>query len=165
MQSDFFESHALQITLTLDTEKCHAIEADGATRANVGTDCQLSYIVLPNTEKTISVLTDAENFEMDAISINGVRLSLDIEVSDSELTEQTDKLIDAGKKLDDGAQELLDGATELHDHNTELMDGAKQLVDAVYETANDTLKESEEDFNQLGITLNTLTSEIGRAHV
>ena len=69
--------------------------------------------MLPNTEKTILISADATDFEMDAISINGVRLSLDIDVDDSELTEQTDKIVDAGEQLDDGAQELLDGASEL----------------------------------------------------
>ena len=72
--------------------------------------------MLPNTEKTILISADATDFEMDAISINGVRLSLDIDVDDSELTEQTDKIVDAGEQLDDGAQELLDGASELADH-------------------------------------------------
>lgn len=158
-EGELFKSHALQISAALDTEKCRNIAADGATQANVGTSRQLSYIVLPNTEKTILISADATEFEMDAISINGVRLSLDIDVDDTELNEQTDKIVDAGVELDDGAQELLDGATELVDHNEELMDGAKQIVDAILETANDTLEESRSSFSALGIELRTLTSE------
>ena len=115
--------------------------------------------MLPNTEKTILISADATDFEMDAISINGVRLSLDIDVDDSELTEQTDKIVDAGEQLDDGAQELLDGASELADHNAELLDGAQQIVDAVFETANDTLEASGDDFGKLGVELRTLTRE------
>ena len=157
-QGELFRSHALQITAFLDTENCRSIAAEGATQANVGADRQLSYIVLPNTEKTILISADATEFEMDAISINGVRLSLDIDMDDSELTEQTDKIVDAGKQLDDGAQELLDGASELAGHNEELLDGAQQLVDAVFETANDTLEASRGDFGKLGIELRTLTS-------
>ena len=38
--SIFFENYALQSTLTLDSEKCTNIEADGATIANVGSDKQ-----------------------------------------------------------------------------------------------------------------------------
>ncbi len=53
VQSDLFRSHALQITVQLDTDKCRDIQAEGATQANVGSNRQLSYIVLPNTEKTI----------------------------------------------------------------------------------------------------------------
>ena len=156
-QGELFRSHALQITAALDTEKCRNIVAEGATLANVGTSRQLSYIVLPNTEKDILISADAADFEMDAISINGVRLSLAIDVDDSELSEETDKLVDAGEELDDGAQELLDGAAELTDHNEELLDGARQIVDAVFETANETLQESKDEFDALGIELRTLT--------
>lgn len=155
---ELFKSHALQISAALDTDKCCNISAEGATQANVGMSRQLSYIVLPGTEKTILISTDATAFEMDAISINGVQLSLDIDVDSSELTEQTEKIIDAGERLDDGAQELLDGAAELTWHSAELLDGAKQIVDAVYETANDTLEVSKDDFNKLGISLRPLTS-------
>lgn len=156
-QGELFRSHALQITAALDTEKCRNIVAEGATLANVGTSRQLSYIVLPNTEKDILISADATDFEMDAISINGVRLSLAIDVDDSELSEETDKIVDAGEELDDGAQELLDGAAELSDHNEELLDGARQIVDAVFETANETLQESKDEFDALGIELRTLT--------
>lgn len=158
-QGELFKSHALQITALLDMEKCRNITAEGATQANVGTSRQLSYIVLPNTEKTILISADATDFEMDAISINGVQLSLDINVDDSELSEQTDKIVDAGTEMDDGAQELLDGATELAEHNAELLDGAQQIVDAIFDAANDTLQTSEADFTELGIRLHTLTTE------
>lgn len=156
-QGELFRSHALQITAALDTEKCRNIVAEGATLANVGTSRQLSYIVLPNTEKDILISADATDFEMDAISINGVRLSLAIDVDDSELSEETGKIVDAGEELDDGAQELLDGAAELTDHNEKLLDGARQIVDAVFETANETLQESKDEFDALGIELRTLT--------
>lgn len=134
---ELFRSHALRITAALDTEKCRNIAAEGATAANVGTSRQMSCIVLPNTEKTILISTDATYFEMDAISSNGVRLSLDIDVDDSKLTDQTDKIVDAGEKLDDGAQEQLDGA--------------QKIVDAIYETANDALAVSKGGFSKLGI--------------
>ena len=83
--------------------------------------------------------------------------TLAIDVDDSELSEETDKIVDAGEELDDGAQELLDGAAELSDHNEELLDGARQIVDAVFETANETLQESKDEFDALGIELRTLT--------
>ena len=156
---ELFRSHALQITAALDTEKCRNISAEGATLANVGTSRQLSYIVLPGTEKTIRIETDATEFEMDAISINGLRLSLDLDVDDSELTQETDKIVDAGVELDDGAQELLDGANELTEHNDELMDGAKQMVDAIFDAANAKLTESQAAFGALGVEIHPLTTE------
>lgn len=43
----FWSGYALQGTLTLDATKCKNIVADQATIANVGSDKQLSYIILP----------------------------------------------------------------------------------------------------------------------
>lgn len=156
---ELFRSHTLQITAALDTDRCRNITVDGATQANVGTNRQLSYIVLPDTKKNIRISTVATDFEMDAISINGVRLSLDIDANGTELTEQTSKITDAGVELDDGAQELLDGASELAGHSDELLDGAKQIVDAIFDAANETLEKSRSDFAELGIQLHTLTAD------
>ena len=49
------------------------------------------------------------DFEMDAVSINGIPLSLDIDVDDSELTEEIDKLTDAVDEIDDVTSKLTDG--------------------------------------------------------
>lgn len=129
VQGDLFRSHALQITVQLDTDKCRNIQAEGATQANVGSNRQLSYIVLPNTEKTIQITTDATDFEMDAISINGVRLSLDIDVDSSDLSEETDKIVDAGVELDDGAQEMKDGTDEFRSETENINDTIREKID------------------------------------
>ena len=144
-QGELFKSHALQISASLDTEKCRNISAEGATQANVGTSRQLSYIVLPNTEKSILISTDAADFEMDAISINGVRLSLDIDVDDSELTEQTDKVIDAGVKLDnvqkfyDGLQDYTNGVNDLMDGTGEFRSETADINDTINGRIDDTI--------------------------
>lgn len=44
---NFFEGYALQASFALDTEKCKDIVAEGATIANVGSDKQLTYTILP----------------------------------------------------------------------------------------------------------------------
>ena len=106
-QGEMFKSHALQISASLDTEKCRKISAD------------------------------ATDFEMDAISINGVRLSLDIDVDDSELTEQTDKVIDAGVKLDD-VQKFYDGLQDYTNGVNDLMDGAQEMKDGTGEFRSET---------------------------
>ena len=49
---NFFEGYALQASVTLDTEKCSNIKADGATVANVGSNKQLTYTILPNKGRT-----------------------------------------------------------------------------------------------------------------
>ncbi len=66
---------------------------------------------------------------MDAISINGVRLSLDIDVDSSDLSEETDKIVDAGVELDDGAQEMKDGTDEFRSETENINDTIREKID------------------------------------
>lgn len=134
--SSFFENYGLQASITLDTGLCKNISAEGATTANVGKNKQLSYTILPDSEKAFSIKADVKNFEMDAISINGLPINMDVDVNDadtSKLENEVTELEDAVIELDDGAAELLDGAVELKDGSLELKDGAVELVDGVNE--------------------------------
>ncbi|MGN0794919.1 MAG: hypothetical protein ACI4MG_10690 [Aristaeellaceae bacterium] len=139
---DFFDTHTLQITASLDTEKCRNIAAEGATQANVGSMRQMNWIVLPGMEADITLTADVADFEMSALSMAGVRMQLD-----------------PGEEVIADVLELADGLEELSSHNTELTDGAKQLVQAVFDAANAELQASKADFDRLGITLNELTME------
>lgn len=137
----FFEDYALQASVILDTKKCSNIKADGATIANVGADKQLTYTILPGEGASVEITADVTEFEMTAIAINGIPLSIDIEVDDEELMNQVSELLDAIAKLDDGAGELKDGAKELKDGAeddlqsgvSELNNGASELHDGVNE--------------------------------
>ena len=139
---NFFDTHALQITASLDTDRCTNITAEGATQANVGPVRQLNWIILPGTESEVVLTADVTDFEMPALSINGVRMQLD-----------------PGDEVIEDVLSLVDGLEELSSHNEELTDGAKQLVQAAFDTANDELQANKKDFDMLGITLNTLTTE------
>ena len=55
---DFFDQYALQVTMTLDTDRAQNIVADGATMANVGSNKQLSYILLPGSDSDVTVTAD-----------------------------------------------------------------------------------------------------------
>ena len=125
--SSFFEGYALQATIVLDTKNANNIKADGATIANVGSDKQLTYTILPNSEKDIVVSADVNNFEMDGISINGIRMSLDIEIDDATLQEKIDEVIGAIHDLDEGAGELNDGSSDLYDATGELNSAVSNL--------------------------------------
>lgn len=144
-KTDFFEKYALQLSLSLDTEKAENIQADGATQANVGSSRQLTYTILPDTEKEFSITADVTDFEMDDISANGIPLSMDIDVDEEELTDQIEELLDAIARLDDGATALGDGTVKLEDQAQSklaagsgmvakgaaaLQGGAKSLVEA-----------------------------------
>lgn len=125
--ASFWEGYALQATMALDSRNCKNIKAEDATIANVGSDKQLSYIILPNQGAELTVTADVTDFEMDAISINGMQLSMNIDLEDSDLTDQFAEVEDAIAKLDDGAGDLNDGAGELDDGASKLDDGVSEV--------------------------------------
>lgn len=129
-RGNFYESYALQASLSLDTDKCKNIVAGDAAIANVGSDKQLTYTILPGKGADIEITADVTDFELGGISINGIPLNLNIEVDDDELMDQVTELLDAIGKLDDGAGELQDGVSRLQDGaETELKDGVHDLTD------------------------------------
>ena len=106
---DFFDKYALQVTMSLDTDLAQNIVAEGATVANVGSKKQLSYILLPGSDSDVTVTADVTDFAMDAISLNGVRLNLNIDLDGESLTGMMERLQDGSVQLDDGANALADG--------------------------------------------------------
>jgi len=115
VDSLFFDNYALQIALSLDTERCTDIVADGATVADAGTDKQLSYIVLPGKGADLTVCANIRNFAMDAMTFNGVKLALNMDIDDTQFNAKIDKLTGSIASLDSGAGDLLDGASRLKD--------------------------------------------------
>lgn len=133
----FFDGYALQASLTLDTDKCSNIVANGATVANVGGNKQITYTILPGKETDLEITADAIDFEMSSISINGIPLSINIDVEDEDLMSQVTKLVEAIDQLDDGAGEIKNGTSKLKDSITsDLQGGAANLQDGA--TAIDT---------------------------
>lgn len=128
---NFFEGYALQASFTLDTKKCSNICADGATVANVGSDKQLTYTILPNKGADIEITANVTDFEMSGIAINGVKLNLSIEIDDTELQSKIDEIIGAVNDLDDGAGELNNGAEDLYGGTDKLKDAANELYKGV----------------------------------
>ena len=132
-KGEFFEDYALQTMITLDTEKCSNITADDATIANVGSSKQLTYTIFPGKGIDTVISAKAEDFEMSAVSINGIRLNFNVEVDDEELKDKVNDLIDGAVELDDGASELYDGSEELKDGSADLKDGASSLRSGIAE--------------------------------
>lgn len=127
----FFQDYALQATFTLDTERCSNISAPDATIASVGSDKQLTYTVLPGKGMDTTITADVSDFEMGAVSINGIHLNLHVEVDDAELKSQVSELIDAVEQLDNGAVELSGGSSELLGGSSALKDGASSLQSGI----------------------------------
>lgn len=113
VDESFYKNFAIMMTLSLDSNKCLNIISDGATVADVGADKQLSYTVMPDKGLESSIYTDVIDFEMDAISINGVRLSMEFDVDTSEIEDDFNDLEQAGIDLDDGVKKIKEGASSL----------------------------------------------------
>lgn len=126
---NFWDGYALQAAITLDTNQCRNIVAENATVANAGSDKQLSYIILPGKGADLTVTADVTDFEMDAITINGVKLNMNMEMDDSEIQDQINEICDAVDKLNDGAISLADGTGSLVDGAGTLYDGTVKVKD------------------------------------
>ncbi|MBP1755122.1 MAG: hypothetical protein H6Q59_1520 [Firmicutes bacterium] len=134
----FYENFALQIGLALDNKLCSEIEAENATMAEAGSKKQISYTVLPGNGIEASVSAKVHDFEMDAITINGIKLSLGIEVDTEEFTSQVSELTDAIQGLDDGADKLLDGLNQLSEGMQSYTEGMKPFKDGLGKLATGT---------------------------
>lgn len=156
--STFYENYALQTTVTLDTTKCSNINSENATIANVGSDKQLSYTILPNKGADITINAQVNDFEMNAITINGVRLNLDIEIDDTELMDKVKELTDGAEILDNGANDLQSGVSELKDGTDQLASGAKTLKDGSSEL-DEGVKSLKTGVSQMQDALNELNSQ------
>lgn len=171
----FWDGYALQASLALDSKKCTNIEAPDATIANVGSDKQLSYIIMPGKGADISISADVVDFEMDAISINGTKLNLEFNFDNDDLLDQVYDIQDAIKELNDGANDLNDGAVELKDGANELKDGAGQLKDGTKDmydgtvslkdganSLNEGVKSLNDGIETVQTALNTLNGKSGK---
>lgn len=131
ISSTFFDNYALQIALSLDNKLCSNIATDNATIAEAGSKKQLTYTVLPGKGIDTAVTADVHDFEMEPITINGIRLSLGITVDTNEFRKQISKLSGAIKELDGGAGELLTGLNQLSNGMQKYVDGMKAYKDGL----------------------------------
>lgn len=123
----FYKNYALQAAFTLDSNKCKNIVADGATIANVGGNKQLNYTILPNKGVDVTITADVTNFTMDAVTINGVRLNLNVKVDNTDLMKKVDELKTAVNTLDNGAGAVKNGASAVKGGTDKLASGADAL--------------------------------------
>ena len=160
---NYYEEYALQATFLLDTERCSNITAEGATLANVGVDKQISYTALPGKGLDATIEADVTDFEMDAPAINGIKLNLDVDIDESELTDKVEQIMDATAKLSDGATEL-SGTKEVKENQKKLKDGTEDLYSGVssldqgISTFSQGVTAMQEGLNSLNKQSGTLTS-------
>lgn len=75
----YAQSLTLQITLTLDGDKCLDIQAPKASIASSAGDKTLVYVILPGQSANYRVSAEVTDFAMDGLQIAGVRMAIDME--------------------------------------------------------------------------------------
>lgn len=137
----FYDAYALQASFILDTEIAKNITAADATLANVGNKKQLTYTILPGEGIDTVITADVTDFEMDAVSINGIPLNMNIQVNDEELMNKVDELLGGIEDIDNGADELNSGVNRLSDATRDdLQPGVNQLNDGMKDLNDGVLK-------------------------
>ncbi len=131
-EGNFFEGYALQTSLSFNTEKCKDIKTENATVANVGKNKQLSYTILPGKGADIEITATVKDFALSGISLNGVRLKLNIEIGEDKIDSMIGQVIGSIGNLDsDSIMQLVNGADQLHDATTTLKDNVGALHSGV----------------------------------
>lgn len=157
-EGSFYEQYALQASFTMNSDKCTNIEANGAAIANVGSNKQISYTILPGKGIETAIRADVTDFEMDAVSLNGLKLNLNIEIDDEKLKNKVSDLTGAVNQLDDGAYKLDGGTNTLLAGSSDLKQGASSL-----HSANTALDEGiltlQDGLNTVQDGLNSLSSQ------
>lgn len=129
--SRFFDNYALQIALTLNSRLCSDIAADDAVIAEAGGKKQITWTVLPGQGADVSATANVHDFEMDSVTINGIKLAFGIETDTDMFSGEISQLADAIKELDSGAGELLDGLIQLSDGMRKYTEGLKAFNDGI----------------------------------
>jgi X-X-X-Leu-X-X-Gly heptad repeat protein len=124
----FYDNYMMQITVTLDAEKCRDINAPDATIADAGGNKAVVYTVLPGNDADFSLHATVGDFEMAGIDISAVPFSMDVEFPDTdEQFEDLDELPGAVSDLNDGVAELKSGTQQLKDGAHELTGGSAEI--------------------------------------
>ncbi len=132
VNSVFFENYMLQISVLLDAQKCTAITAEGAMIANSGSNKQINFTSMPGTEKTYSLSTEVEDFEMSGITIAGVPMSFEFDAPDTaEFTGELSELTDAITMINDGTSELAEGIGSLGSGAGKLKAGSGEFAGGI----------------------------------
>ena len=130
-KSSFYDTYALQAAFSLDTDNCRNIKADGATEANVGSKKQLTYTILPGKGIETSMYADVTDFAIEAVTINGVHLNMNIDIDDTELTDKVNEIVKAVNTVNSGASDIKDGTGKLADATETLNSKVEELNSGV----------------------------------
>lgn len=76
--ASFANTCTLQISLSLDGDRCLGIEAPNATLAYAGGNITLAFVLLPGQSASFEVQADVQDFAMPGLQIAGLRMAMDV---------------------------------------------------------------------------------------
>ncbi len=117
----FYDHYMLQVSLTLDADKCTNIEAPDAVMAIAGKNKVITHTIMPGRDGDIRVAAAVKDFTMGGLEISAVPFALNMDLPEA------DELFDDFQKLSDAISELNDGVGELASGVAGLKKGAGQL--------------------------------------
>ena len=128
----FFENYLVTATVTLASDVARNISAPDAQVALSGSDTQLTFMVMPGKEKTVSFTADVTDFKMSSIQVAAIPFAIAFDFPDtSALISQFSQLTDATKTLDAAAAALASGANDLASGVADLQGGAADVSQGV----------------------------------
>lgn len=161
VNSTFYEHYMLQISVTLDTERCSNIVSEKATIASAGQNKVISHTVLPGKDGDILISADVRDFSMSGIEIAGMPFSLPIELPDTDsMVEKLGSLTDAISSLNDGIASLAGGVSELHTGADGLATGSSEFSGGLA-SLNDSSAQLTEGSGQVKTALDSLAASLG----
>lgn len=159
----FFENYMLQVSLTLDTEKCSNISAPEATVAEAGNNKMLAFTVMPNKNADYTVTAEVKDFSMNGIEISAMPFSMSVELPDTDgMLNDFEKLPKAISELNDGVGNLADGTSELKNGADELKNGSKNFQKGLTELVKNSSQITGAS-TQINNALKQISSSLGSA--
>ncbi len=128
----FYDNYLLQISMTLDSEKCSGVESAGATVASAGKNMVIAHTVMPGKDADITLTATVSDFEMDGIDITAMPFSMNVELPDTDdMVSDFEQLTDAIADLNEGVGDLLDGVADMKSGANGLKNGSADIKDGL----------------------------------
>lgn len=129
--ASFYENYVLQTSVTLPDDCAFEVHSADGSVALSGSNTQVTFMALPDSEGSVSLQARVENFSLPSIQIAAVPLSLGLSLPTSdEISGQFDELIKATDQLAAGAKELAEGKASFDQGIAQVHTGVNQIADA-----------------------------------
>lgn len=129
--ASFYENYVLQTSITLPDDCAFDVQSGDGSVALSGSNTQVTFMTLPDSEGSTSLQARVENFSLPSIQVAAVPLSLGLSLPTSdEISGQFDELIEATDQLAAGAKKLAEGNASFDNELAQVHTGITRIADA-----------------------------------